>query len=523
MTRVLDPSVSKLRRANEPLQSRELAARIEQQIMREQIENRRHLPSPPLSALSADNIAHLTAAGRWTTLVDPQGKNMLPARPAVPQHVAIYHKVAKDTIALTLRTPLPPPTAESGDTEELIDSGIVLAAADTVVSRDNWNLYLRAERAGPVQLRLFTKWLPKPVREAIQTRRGELERCYGLCNDAAACTDSSDAASDSDDSDDESASESSAMDDAYADDVLVPETPLPVCTANPPTPASSQAAPPVRAAKPPTPVSSQPANPPSVVATDLVVTHRTPTSSQAAEPAKPQPLHRDLLPSPEDDDEHPLPFSKRQCVADKADVPVVAPPADAPASPSFPRPPRPPRKRKAPAPPPAASHTLPPEATQAAQNVLLCLAGRGDTASVETLRKMLGPISVAAGQALVKRLQLAKKLRLAEIVRRMTDDNVRMVLHAGDGTRGGVCDLMEQPMGVGQMAVFVEFGDLLPRIAPATYEFLLGVEALLPFAGRVLCALRATAADAADGFAATPAALVAEYAARVDAVYNAGK
>jgi hypothetical protein len=155
--------------------------------------------------------------------------------------------------------------------------------------------------------------------------------------------------------------------------------------------------------------------------------------------------------------------------------------------------------------------------------VLLCLAGRGDAASVETLRKMLGPISAAAGRALVKRLQLAKKLRLAEIVRRMTDDNVRMVLHAGDGTRGGVCDLMEEPMGVGQMAVFVEFGDLLPRIAPATYEFLLGVEAMLHFDSAVLCAHRATAVDAADGFAATAAALVAEYAARVDAVYNAGK
>lgn len=496
MPHVLDPSVAKLRLPGEALTAESLARRIDEQIMRPIIEKPGQLTIRPSAALSAADCARLQRASAWVTLVDPDNTRMLPAARSNPLPVtAICHRVDPSTIAMWLRNPLPPPDA-SAEPDELIDSGQVVPAIDSVVTRDQWHMYYKAEKVGPAMVSILPTFLKKPVLDAIVSRRSELVACYGVPDDS-----SDDDADDSDDDD---------MSDVGASAPLsVPPSPAPPTPAAasaplsaPPTPAAP--APPLTPARavsaPPTPAASAPPTPAAAAA--------PPTP---AAPAPPTPATAAAVPLPADDDEDddaPASAAKRACGDEQRSIPRARPAV--------------PRKRKpAAAPAPVARAALPP-AVEAARQMLCYLNGPRDAAPpVENVDLLLAPASREAGLILAQRLQAARKPILAEVVRKMALGELTLsTTTAVVKEYGGKCQLTGVAVGALDHCVYVDIGELRPCVAPRTLAWLRGIDAMLHFGSAVLCAYRPRAADAADNFAATAATLVAEHAARIAAVHE---
>lgn len=512
MPYVLDPSVAKLRQPGEPLTSESLAQRIDELIMRPKIEAPGHLTSRPPANLSAAEHTRLQRASSWAVLVDPSNTRMLPAAPANPLLVtAIHHRVAPDTIAVWLGKPLPPPTVT--DTEELIDSGCVLPAVDSVVERKEWYMYLKAEAIGDAAVAFLPSVMDKKVFDTILARRAELVACYGPL-----------AAPANDDEDDDEASDSDAVDsddiDAMFDDAggsapSLPPTPIHPAELPTPTPA------PAAVAAPPTPTPAAAAPP-------------TPAAAAAPEPESESE-------SESDDDAAPVSAAKRVCADEQKAVARPAPAQPRKRKPAAARvepesesesdddaadaqkaAPRRPRNRK----PAAASvnpRVEPPPAVEATRQMLCYLNGGKDAAPpAENVDLLMAPASRAAGLVLVQRLRAARKPKLAEIVRRMTLGELQLAPTAVVAKEyGGKCQLTDTAVGAIDHCVFVTLGDMRPAVAPRTLAWLRGIDAMLNFGRTVLCNYRPRAADAADNFAATAAALVNEHIAKINAVYDA--
>lgn len=534
MPRALTCTVSSLRLPGEPLASPDLAARVDEKIMRAHIENLGHFPSHPSATLTHEQHLRLRQAGHLVRLFDPNNERMLPARPAQPMHVNVVHRDG-NALSVRLAKPLPPPGADiDSDSDTLIDSGVVLRAADTIVTRDQWYMFVRAERVSASGVTFLATIMPRDVFDTIKTRRAELLACYGMPPPEAS----------PDEDDDEMEDESESAASPTLPTPLYPASlpPTPVVSAPPPTPAAALPATPKPAAAslPPTPAAaatpSLPPTPAAVATPSLPPTPAaaalppTPTPAAAAASLPPTPasggdIDDDDVPvlaicapkqpeSDDDDDDVPISSAKRACVAD-GDAQKAAPAAPASV----------PRKRK-PAPPkpvpvvvPGARVPVPP-AAEAARQLLLYMHNLRKDVPEESVGMLLAPASRAAGLMLAARLEAARKTRMATVVRGMLDGKLTLSSRVEKDTKfGGTCELNGMLVGPFEHGVFVTISGIRMRVAPSTARWLRGIDAMLHFDTAVLARHRPTAADKADEFAATAAALVAAHAAQIDAVY----
>ena len=154
---------------------------------------------------------------------------------------------------------------------------------------------------------------------------------------------------------------------------------------------------------------------------------------------------------------------------------------------------------------------------------MLCYLNSASDAAppAEHIDALLAPVSRAAGLVLAQRLRAARKPILAEVVRKMALGELELLPVTATATeRGGKCELTGAVVGGLDYRVFATIGELRPCVSPRTLAWLRGIDVLLHFGRAVLCTYRPRATDAADSFAATAAAFVADYAARIAAVYE---